>query len=144
MTKAQEEALNTMADEAGKHAFYSGLLLVSSSDDKERAKENLHNVISAYTIYKDEYNNELDQPEWLADMFGWILKPLWKFASLFNLIGFFYKKNIFTVNELASLWHLPDALYNRSPIIKWMDYKTLPAPDNLPVLKDKNEPYKVT
>ncbi len=144
MPKAEEEALNIMAEEAWKHAFYSGLLLVSSSNDKIRAKENLHNVVSAYTIYKDEYNNELDQPEWLADILWFILKPLWKFASIFNLIWFFYRKNIFTVNELASLWHLPDWLYNRSPIIKWMDYKALPAPDNLPVLKDKNEPYKIT
>jgi len=144
MTKAQEEALNIMAEEAGKHAFYSWLLLISSSDDKRRAWENIDNVVSAYTIYKDEYNNELDQPEWLADLLWFILKPLWKFASIFNLIWFFYKKNIFTVNELASLWHLPDGLYNRSPIIKWMDYKVLPAPDNLPVLKEKNENYAIT
>jgi hypothetical protein len=35
-------------------------------------------------------------------------------------------------------------LFNRSPIIKWMDYKVLPAPDNLPVLKEKNEKYAIT
>jgi hypothetical protein len=28
----------------------------------------MNNVVSAYTIYKDEYNNELDQPEFLADL----------------------------------------------------------------------------
>jgi len=40
------------------------------------------------------------------------------------------------VNELASLFHFPDNAYNRTPIISWMSYKVLPAPDNLPVLKD--------
>jgi hypothetical protein len=37
---------------------------------------------------------------------------------------------------LASLFHFPDNAYNRSPIISWMQYKILPAPDNLPVLND--------
>jgi hypothetical protein len=144
MVKAEEEALNIMWEEAWKQAFYSGLLLITSSDRKDRLVENMNNVVSAYSIYKDEYNNELDQPEFIADLFWFIFKPLWKFASIFNLIGFFYRKNIFTINELASLYHFPDWLYNRSPIIKWMDYKVLPAPDNLPVLKEKNEKYKIT
>ena len=54
---------------------------------------------------------------------------------------FFFKKNIFTVNELASLYHLPDGLYNQSPIIKWMDYKALAAPNAAPKLKDPNGFY---
>jgi len=83
-------------------------LLISSSDDKVRINDNIRNVVSAYTIYKDEYNNELDQPEFLADLFGFILKPLWRFAATFHLVSFFFKKNIFTVNELASLFHFPD------------------------------------
>jgi hypothetical protein len=44
------------------------LILISSSNEKSRVHENIHNVVSAYSIYKDEYNNELDQPEWLADI----------------------------------------------------------------------------
>ncbi len=144
MTKAEEEALNIMAEEAWKHAFQSWLLLISSSDDSERVEENLHNVLSSYTIYKDEYNNELDQPEVKADLFWWFFKPLWKIAATFSLIGFFYRKNIFTVNELASLWHLPDGVFNRSPIIKRLDYKILPPPDNLPVLKEENSDFSIS
>jgi len=45
------------------------LFLVSSSNYKDRADENINNLVSAYTVYKDEYNNELDQPEVLADLF---------------------------------------------------------------------------
>lgn len=136
MVKAEEEALNTMWEEAGKHAFQSGLLIMTSSNDKDRLKENMHNVLSSFTVYKDEYNNELDQPEIAADLFGWILKPVWKFSALFHLPNFFYFKNIFTVNEITSLYHLPDGMFNRSPIIKRLDYKVIAAPDNLPVLKE--------
>ena len=51
---------------------------------------------------------------------------------------FFYRGNYFGVNELSSLFHFPDATYNRSPIISWMQYKVLPAPENLPVLTQPN------
>ncbi|MEF2175006.1 MAG: TraM recognition domain-containing protein [Candidatus Absconditabacteria bacterium] len=138
MVKAEEEALNTMGDEAGKPAFTSGLLLISSSNNKERLSSNMNNVMSAFSVYRDEYNNSLDQPRVLSDIFGFILIPLWKFSSLFYLQNFFYFKNIFTVNELASVYHVPDGTYNRTPIIRWMDYKVLPPPDRLPVCKDES------
>lgn len=138
MVKAEEEALNTMWEEAGKPAFTSWLLLISSSNNKERLTANMNNVMSAFSVYRDEYNNSLDQPRNLSDIFGFILIPLWKFSSLFYLQNFFYFKNIFTVNELASVYHVPDGTYNRTPIIRWMDYKVLPPPDRLPVCKDES------
>ena len=137
MVKPEEEALNIMAEEAGQKAYTCSLMLASSSNNPERVKQNIYNIVSAYSIYSDQYNNELDQPEVVADLFGWIMKPLWKLAMKLSLPGFLYKLNVFTANELAALYHLPDGTYNRSPIIKWMDYKTLPAPDNLPQLKEE-------
>jgi hypothetical protein len=62
------------------------LFIVSCSNYKDRNHENINNLISAYTVYKDEYNNELDQPEVLADFFGWFFEPLWKFAVNFSLL----------------------------------------------------------
>jgi hypothetical protein len=61
---------------------------------------------------------------------------VWKFAVLFALVNFGFKKHYFGVNELASLYHFPDNTYNRAPSIGWMQYKVLAAPENLPVLKD--------
>jgi len=144
MVKAEEEALNNMAEEAWKKAYASWLLLATSSDDADRAQSNIYNLVSAFTIYSDEYNNALDQPENIADLLGPIIKPIWKASITFLLPAFFYKQNIFTVNELSSLYHLPDATYNRSPIITWMDYKTLAWPNNLPVLKEENEGFFIT
>lgn len=137
MVKAEEEALNTMGEEAGKQAYEASLMLISGSDDRRRANNNIHQVVSAFTVYKDEYNNELKHPKVTADMFGWLFKPLWRFAVSFALTSFFFRKNTFTVDELASLFHLPDALYNRSPIIRWMDYKVLAPPDSLTQLQEE-------
>lgn len=144
MVKAEEEALNTMAEEAWKPAYEWWILLATSSADHKRIQENIYNVVSAFTVYADEYNNELDQPETWADLFGRILKPLWKFSANNHLVNFFFRDNIFTVSELSSLFHLPDGLYNRSNIIKWMDYKVIAKPDNLPALKEANPDFMVT
>lgn len=136
MVKAEEEAYNMMAEEAAKPAFMWGLMLLSTSDVPERPRENIYNLVSAYSIYRDEYNNALDQPETVADLLWAVVKPLWKFSISFALPGFVTRKNIFTVGELSSLYHLPDGMFNRSPIIKWMDYKVVSGPDTLPVPTD--------
>jgi len=134
MTKAEEEALNIMGEEAGKHAFDTGIILISSSDDPQRAHQNIDNMVSIFTIFRDEFNNELDNNEFLSDALALIFKPMRRFAARFSLCHFFFKKNIMTPNALTSLFHMPDGIYNRSPIIKWLDYKMLAAPDNLPHL----------
>jgi hypothetical protein len=100
-------------------------------------------MISVFTIYRDEFNNELDNNEFLTDAMGWFFKPLWKFAARFQLTNFFYRKNIMTPNALTSLFHYPDGLYNRSPVIKWLDYKMLSPPDNLPEMKEPTD-YIIT
>lgn len=143
MTKAEEEALNIMGEEAGKHAFDAGIILISSSDDKERTSQNIDNMISVFTIYRDEFNNELDNNEFLSDALGFFFKPLWRFAARFSLPHFFFKRNTMTPNAITSLFHMPDGMYNHSPIIKWLDYKMLAAPDNLPHLKEPTD-YVIT
>ena len=138
MVKSEEDAINVMWEEANNPAYESSLFMISSSDTAGRAQVNITSVVSAFTVYKSDYNNELDQPETTASLMGWFLKPMWKFAIMYQLSQFFSKKNIFTTNSLTSIYHLPDWIYNRSPIIKWLDYKVIAAPDNLPDLKDEN------
>ncbi|MDP2395848.1 MAG: hypothetical protein Q8S84_06490 [bacterium] len=37
----------------------------------------------------------------------------------------------FSIDEVSTLYHMPDINYNKSPIIKWLEYKKLPVPHNL-------------
>lgn len=143
MTKSEEEALNIMGEEAGKHAFDAGIMLISSSNERWRPEANLDNMISVFTIYRDEFNNELDNNEFITDALGWFYKPMWKFAAKFQLTNFFNRQTILTPNALTSLFHYPDGIYNRSPIIKWLEYKMLAAPDNVPMMKEPTD-YIIT
>lgn len=143
MVKAKEEALNTIGEEAGNPIYKSGLLIVSSSDVQGQPKANLKAIESAYNVYTDEYANRLSDDNTKHDVFPWIFQPLWRIGVSYYLTGFFYKYSFFSTNELSSLYHFPDSVYNRSPIIEWMQYKVLPAPSNLPQFSDDERNGKV-
>jgi hypothetical protein len=144
MLKSQEDSINTMGEEAASQAFQSSFLLVSCSDDEDKSEENILNLFASTSVYTDEYNNEFDKSDLKADVLEFMFKPLWMFAANFYLPNFFFQRNIFSANELTSVFHLPDSTFNRSPIIRWMDYKMLSAPDNLPQLKDENKDFAIT
>lgn len=138
MVKAKEDYLNAMGEEAALPFFNSAIIITTSSDEKTNLESNIDQIVNALTVYGDEYGNELEDESTKADIFGWLFKPLRKIAVNNYITKFFFARNIFWINELTSLFHFPDATYNRSPIISWMQYKVLPAPENLPIPKDFN------
>ncbi len=144
MLKSQEDSINTMWEEAASQVFQSSFLVMSWSEEPWRANDNILNIFASTSVYTDEYNNEFDKSDIKADLFEFFFKPLWKFATNFYLPDFFFQRNIFSANELTSVFHLPDSIFNRSPVIRWMDYKMLAAPDNLPHLKDENPDFAIT
>jgi hypothetical protein len=109
--------------------------LLVSSEDQESTKNALESVVGAMSMYTDEYNNKLDNPQW-EDLLAFIFTPIRYFAYRFRMIGFLQSKSVFSVDELSTLYHFPDINYNKSPIIKWLDYKMLAPPHNLRTLKN--------
>ena len=139
MIKAEEDAYQSMWEEASNHAFSTGVLLITSSNTKENTESNLDNVTSAYSIYEEQYLNSLIESNTKKDIFWRFFEPMRRFAIKFDLINFFYTSHAFSVNALSSLFHLPDGIYNRSPVIRWMEYKALACPDNIPVMSPKED-----
>lgn len=82
-------------------------------------------------IYTDEYNNKLDNPQILEDMFRFFFTPIRYFAFKLRLAGILQTKSMFSTDELSTLFHFPDINYNKSPIIRWLEYKMLAPPHNL-------------
>ena len=136
MVKAKEDSRNAMWEEAANPTFRSTISLIASSDVKWRPKEILNNLESAYNVYSDEYSNTLECSNFKHDIFWFLYVPLWTAAVQMYLTWFFSKYSYFSTNELASLYHFPDGLYNRSPAIEWMQYKVVAAPNNLPTFSD--------
>ena len=88
-------------------------------------------MVAATSIFTDEYNNRLGNPQMLEDPFRFIFTPLRYFAYRFRLVGVLQGISKFSCDELSTLYHFPDINYNKSPIIAWLEYKMLSPPANL-------------
>ena len=136
MVRAKEDSRNAMWEEAANPTFRSTISLVASSNVKWKPREILNNLESAYNVYSDDYSNSLECSNFKHDVLWLLFIPLWRASIFMYLQWFFSKYSYFSTNEIASLYHFPDGLYNRSPAIEWMQYKVVAAPNNLPTFND--------
>jgi len=138
MVKAQEDSINWMAEEAGAPGFNVWIMLIVSSDQPAAAKMAINKLVSAYSVYTDEYANELTHPSFELDFLPFIVRPMRRTVIKYYMTHFLYVSNKFWVNELASIFHFPTRSYNRSEIIERMQYKIIAPPDALPQMKEEN------
>lgn len=129
--QAETEAQKIMGEAASQPAFKSSIRVLVSSKYHSTAENGVHAIVAAASIFTDEYNNSLDNPQLLEDAFPWFFTPLRYFGFKYKLVGFFQNSSYFSADEVSTLYHVPDINYNRSPIINWLEYKKLPTPHNL-------------
>ena len=67
----------------------------------------------------------------LEDIFRFIYTRIHIFIFQYKLIGLFTQKSYFSVDEMTTMYHFPDATYNRTPIINWLEYKKISPPRDL-------------
>ncbi len=143
--QAETEAHKIMGESAAQPSFESSIRIIVSSQTHKQSENAVHAVVAAASIFTDEYNNALDNPQIYEDSMPWIFTPCRHFAFRHKLVGFFQNISIFSADEASTLYHLPDINYNKSPIISWLEYKKLPVPHNLKspsqatMLEEKNE-----
>jgi Type IV secretory system Conjugative DNA transfer len=134
--QAETEAQKMVGESAGQPGFEASIRLLVSSDTRQSAHNALQSLVAATSIFTDEYNNHLDNPQMMEDMFQFIFTPLRYFAFQFRLIGILQSISRFSCDEMSTMYHFPDIKYNKSPIIAWLDYKMLPTPSNLKFPKE--------
>ncbi len=131
MVQTEEELAKRMGAKAGQNGFDCAIRVLAAAKTEQRTEEILNNLIVGMTVYKDALSN------WFQNR---RIVPLNKINSPLILHGFrrrlckFYlgKTSLLVPEELATIFHFPDAKYNEVPIIKWLKYKVLPPPVNVP------------
>jgi hypothetical protein len=135
MLQAKEEVAKRMGEKANQSGFDVVLRLLATSKTEEQAEDISNNMIVGLSLYKDSGAN------WFQTRRVFFIDKLNDLWFHFNfkhrlldsrifMLG--EKKSLLCEEELASIFHLPHSMYNKIPIIRWMDYKVLPAPTNLP------------
>jgi len=129
--QAETEAQKVMGESAAQPSFETSIRIIVSSKTHRQAENAVHAIVAAASIFTDEYNNALDNPQLYEDSLPWIFTPIRHFAFRHKLVGFFQNISVFSADEASTLYHMPDINYNKSPIINWLEYKKLPIPHNL-------------
>lgn len=130
MLAAQEEAYKRIGEKAGQVGFDTSIRIVGVADTKQRAVEITNNMNVAFSVYHDGYLNAFQGRRILP--FDGINNKLLKYLFDRRMPGILHRMSLFAQDELASLVHFPDSRYNPIPIIKWLQYKVLPPPVELP------------
>lgn len=130
MLQPKEEAAKHIGEKAGESGFEVSIRVMASAKSMDRVENILNSMIAAMNVFKDSYANWFEGRRII--IINWINAIIMYHAFQKRLLKFFNKISILCSKELASLYHLPDAHYNRIPVIKWMDYKVLPPPTNIP------------
>jgi len=129
--QAETESQKVMGESAAQPWFETSIRIIVASKTHRQAENAVHAIVAAASIFTDEYNNALDNPQLYEDSLPWIFTPIRHFAFRHKLVGFFQNKSVFSADEASTLYHMPDINYNKSPIINWLEYKKLPIPHNL-------------
>ncbi len=130
MLQAKEEAYKKIGEKAGEVGFDTSIRIVGASPMKQRAMEITDNLNVAFAVYHDQYLNWFENRRIIPIDF--INNILMKYLYNRRMPGIFHKESLFCQDELASIIHFPDSRYNPIPIIKWMQYKVLAPPVELP------------
>ena len=130
MLGPQEDALKKVGEKAGQVGFDTSLRIVGLADTEERATMITDNLNVAFSIYHNAYLNWFQSRRIVP--FNFISNPLMKYLFEHRIPGTFHRQSLFAQDELASIIHFPDSRYNPVPVIKWLQYKVLPPPIELP------------
>ncbi len=130
-TPVTDEEVKALEEKNAKVGYETVIRIVTCSPTIREAKANLTNIRSAFVQYNSPnangfyYTKHISEKKQIKDfIFRHFARP-WPQILL-------HKKMILSAEELASLFHLPNIRYNKTPSIAWQNYKIAPAPANIP------------
>jgi len=130
MTSVKEEEIKAMDEKNTKFGFETIIRIVVSSDSKYKLPQHISNIVGAFNQFSYPGGNGFTTSDYHNTntlVRNFILRKFTRAKSMFRM-----PKMILSSDELASLFHLPNIKYNKSPNLSWQNYKIAPPPDNLP------------
>jgi len=135
MLQTREEIAKKIGEKAGEVAFDCMIRIMGSAKTKSRAAEITNSITLGLNLFKDAQMNWFQTRRiiFLDTINNFIMKFNFKRRLLdTRFLIFGEKQSLLTSQELASLYHFPTSRYNYTPVIRWLSYKVLPPPVNLP------------
>ena len=132
-TPLMDEQVKMMEGKNVKVGFETVIRIVTSAATMYRADQILGEIVSSFAQYGDPNNNSFRKSKHFSKkelIKGFILRSMKK--DWLQQILSPAKDMILSSEEAASVFHFPNIKFNRSPVIKWQEFKIAGAPKNLP------------
>ena len=130
-TPVIDEEVKAMEEKNSRPGFETVIRLVSSSTSKRESMTNLVAMRGAFSQYITSNNNSLDYTRWHRNrtlVTNYIFRNFYRGFNQWLLL----KRSIYSCEELASLFHVPNVRFNKHPQIAWQNFKIAAAPPNIP------------
>ncbi len=131
-TPLMDEQVKLMETKNVKVGFESVIRVVGSAKNMYRAKQLVVEIKDSFAQFNAPNNNSFSKTKYFsrkALLKGFILRDI-KRGILKRIMDF--RKMILCSEEIASVFHFPNIKYNKSPVIKWQQFKIAVAPNNTP------------
>ncbi|MCF7906294.1 type IV secretion system DNA-binding domain-containing protein [Candidatus Gracilibacteria bacterium] len=130
MLQTDEETAKAIGEKANETGYKATLRVLASSQDPRRTQEILDGLFVAFNIFEGKGTNRFENRRIIPiNKFN---GPIMEHNFRYRLPAFLEQSSILNAEELATIYHFPDARYNKIPTIKWLKYKVLAPPIDLP------------
>lgn len=135
MLQSKEETAKRIGEKSGQSGYDTVIRFLATAKTESRAEEISNNIIISFSMFKDPSSNWFNSRRLF--FIDFINDNLFLFNFRHRLLYtkfLFFGENlsILAEDELSSIFHFPNSRYNYTPAIRWMDYKVLPAPADMP------------
>ena len=132
MLASEEEVAKAIGEKAHRSGFETVIRVFAMSESRARTQEILDGMFVAFNVFKDKGRNFFENRRIIPLNFINVPIILGHFKYRLGPFPLLERKSILSSEELATVFHFPDARYNKIPTIKWLSYKVLAPPINLP------------
>lgn len=122
-----QERAKTVDEKWDKTGFEVILRVVAAGNNKQMVEAELTNIVSAFSQFSYPDFNKFFHTLYHNDK-----KLIQNYIYRYFRKPFFLKKMVLNTEEIASIFHFPHIKYNRTPEIKWQNFKIVKAPSDLP------------
>jgi len=132
-TPLMDEQVKLMETKNVKIGYETVIRVIGSSKSMYKARQIATEIKDSFAQYNAPNNNSFEKTKYFSRnglLKGFILRDI-KRDWLKRITD--PRKMILCSDEIASIFHFPNIKYNKSPVIKWQQFKIAPGPHNLPV-----------
>lgn len=122
-----QERAKTVDEKWDKTGFEVMIRVIAAWNNKQMVETELTNIVSAFSQFSSPDFNNFSHTLYHSDK-----KLIQNYIYRYFRKPFYLKKMILNTQEIASIFHFPHIKYNRTPEIKWQNFKIVKAPSDIP------------